>query len=56
MYQAYIETGLRAELIKITGAGHGFKQMAQQPISPSREEVEQEVLDFFLKELVNTGQ
>jgi acetyl esterase/lipase len=55
MYQAYIEAGLKAKLIKISGAGHGFRQMTWKPIAPSREEVEQEVLDFLLKELVNTG-
>jgi len=52
MYQAYQQAGLEAALIKVTGAGHGLKQVTDTPISPSRSEIEGLVLKFFLKRLL----
>jgi acetyl esterase/lipase len=52
MYQAYRQAGLNVTLVKVTGAGHGFKQVTDDPISPSHEEVKQMVLDFFAKHLL----
>ena len=43
---------LETELIVVSGAGHGLKQMTDNPISPSREVVDQIVLEFFIKPLV----
>ncbi len=55
MYQAYREAGLEVTLVKVSGAGHGLKPVTESPISPPLEEVEQLVLDFFLKHLVYGG-
>ena len=55
MNQAYRKAGLEVTLVEVTGAGHGLKQVTDSPISPSLGEVEQLVLDFFLKHLVYAG-
>ena len=52
MLEAYRQAGLEATLVVVTGAGHGFKPLTESPVSPSLEEIEQFVLDFFLKHLV----
>ncbi len=52
MYQAYQKAGIEVTLIKVTGAGHGFKPVTDNPISPSPQEINEIVLDFFLKHLV----
>jgi dipeptidyl aminopeptidase/acylaminoacyl peptidase len=52
MYQAYLQSGLEVTLLIVSGAGHGLKPLAEVPISPSAEEVEWIVLDFFLEHLV----
>jgi acetyl esterase/lipase len=52
MYQAYLDLDLETELIVVNGAGHGLKQMADNPISPSQEVVDQIVLEFFIEHLV----
>jgi len=52
MYQAYLELGLEADLLVVNGAGHGLKQMTDNPIFPSQEEVDQIVLEFFVEHLV----
>ncbi|MFC2002710.1 alpha/beta hydrolase family protein [Chloroflexota bacterium] len=52
MYQAYQHAGLEAMLIKVSGAGHGFRQATDSPISPSRDEINQIRLDFFIKHLL----
>ena len=52
MYQAYQQAGLEAELINVSHAGHGFKQLTDSPISPSFDEIEQVRLDFFIKHLL----
>jgi acetyl esterase/lipase len=52
MYDAYKAAGLDVTLIKAAGAGHGFvNQPGKPPISPSPQEIEQAVYDFFLKHL-----
>ena len=52
MYDAYQALGLDAALIKVVGAGHGFINRPGQPaISPSPQEINQAVYDFFLKHL-----
>lgn len=55
MCQAYLEAGLEVTLVMVSGAGHGFKPLTESPISPSPEEIEQLVLDFFLEHLVYAG-
>lgn len=52
MLEAYQQAGLEVTLITVKNAGHGFKQAADSPIEPSIEEIEQAVLDFFVKYLV----
>jgi hypothetical protein len=52
MYQAYLELDLETVLIVVSRAGHGLKQMTDNPISPSQEAVDQIVLEFFIKHLV----
>ncbi|MFC2002135.1 alpha/beta hydrolase fold domain-containing protein [Chloroflexota bacterium] len=52
MYQAYQLAGIEAELIKVSYAGHIFRQLTDSPISPSRDEIEQIRLDFFIKHLL----
>ncbi|MEW6141632.1 MAG: alpha/beta hydrolase [Chloroflexota bacterium] len=52
MYDAYKALGLDATLIKVVGAGHGFvNRHGQPPISPSPQEIDQAVYEFFLKHL-----
>ncbi|GAI35824.1 unnamed protein product, partial [marine sediment metagenome] len=52
MYQAYQQAGLEAMLIKVSHAGHIFRQLTDSPISPSLDEIEQVRLDFFIKHLL----
>jgi len=52
IYRSYQQAGLEAELIKVSNAGHGFRQETDSPISPSLDEIEQERLDFFIKYLL----
>ena len=52
IHQAYLELSLETELIVVYGAGHGLKQMTDNSISPSREVVDQIVLEFFMERLV----
>jgi len=47
-----LELNLETELIVVSGAVHGLKQMTDNPISPSREVAGQIVLEFFTKHLV----
>jgi len=54
MYKTYRQTGLEASLIRVSGADHHFKQVADRHVSPSIEEIEQIVLDFFVKHLLRT--
>jgi acetyl esterase/lipase len=51
MYEAYQQAGLEATLVRVREAGHGFQQ---ENISPSPDEIEQIVLDFFIEHLVVT--
>ncbi|MFC2067788.1 alpha/beta hydrolase fold domain-containing protein [Chloroflexota bacterium] len=55
MYEAYQQAGLKPTLVKVSGAGHGFKQETSSPISPSRDEIQQILLEFFIKHLVPTS-
>jgi len=52
MYQAYRQAGLEAELMKVSGAGHGFKQETDSPISHSFDDICEMTLDFFIKHLL----
>ena len=54
MYQAYTQAGLDVALVEVTGAGHGLKQVTENPVSPSRKDVDQMVVDFFVKHLLGT--
>ena len=54
MHRIYQQEGLEASLIRVSGAGHLFEQVTESKISPSVEEIEQIVLDFFVKHLVYT--
>ena len=54
MYRIYQQAGLEVSLIRVSDADHVFKQAAESKISPSVEEIEQIVLDFFIKYLVYT--
>ncbi len=56
MLEAYKETGLEATLITVKNAGHGFSTIKGIPINPSIEEIEQAVLDFFVKHLITAEQ
>jgi len=51
-HTAYQETGLTTILIAVANAGHGFQATGTAAIVPSREEIEQRVLDFFVEHLV----
>ena len=52
MYQAYLDNGLQVDFIEVIGAGHGFSQKTDEPISPPLEEIKQMVLEFFLEKLI----
>ena len=52
MHRKYQQTGLETSLIRVSDADHVFRQAADSPISPSIDEIEQIVLDFFVKHLV----
>jgi len=54
MYRTYQQAGLEASLIRVSEADHVFQQATDRPISPSLEEIEQIVLDFFVKHLLRT--
>jgi len=51
MLQAYRQAGLPAELVIVQGAGHGLVSASGAPLTPSRQEVEALVVDFFRKHL-----
>ncbi|MFA4835373.1 MAG: alpha/beta hydrolase [Dehalococcoidia bacterium] len=51
MHTACQRLGLDSTLVKVTGAGHGFGRPAR--ISPSPAEIQQAVIDFFKKHLVD---
>jgi acetyl esterase/lipase len=51
MQQAYLELGLKVELVKVLNAGHGFQSVADKDISPTQKDIFQKVLDFFVQEL-----
>jgi acetyl esterase/lipase len=53
MLAEYQKLKLEAQLIVVKNAGHGFVQVGNEPISPSRAEYEQAVLDFFVMHLAN---
>ena len=44
-------TGVSAELIAVSNAGHGFKPESGKTISPSRKEIAQMVVEFFKQNL-----
>ncbi|MFC1933294.1 alpha/beta fold hydrolase [Chloroflexota bacterium] len=52
IYQAYLEAGLEAELIKVSNAGHSFSQETDSPISPSFDDIYEMTLDFLIKHLL----
>ncbi len=52
MYRIYQQTRLEASLIRVSDADHLFQQAADRHISPSLEEIEQIVLNFFAKHLL----
>ena len=54
MYRLYQQAGLEASLIRVSDADHIFEQVTDSPISPSIDEIEQIVLDFFVKHLLRT--
>jgi acetyl esterase/lipase len=49
----YQQLKLDARLIVVKNAGHGLGQAGKEPISPSRAEYEQAVVDFFVLNLAN---
>lgn len=53
MLTAYRKFGLSVQLIVVKNAGHGLGQVGTAPISPSRAEYEQAVINFFLRYLAN---
>ena len=53
MFEAYQKAGLEAKLTIVQNAGHGFQSTNKQPISPDIKEINNQVLDFFMKHLVN---
>jgi dipeptidyl aminopeptidase/acylaminoacyl peptidase len=52
MYGAYQQAGLEASMIRVSDADHQFKKATDSPISPSLDEIEQIVLDFFVEHLL----
>jgi acetyl esterase/lipase len=50
---AYQAKGLDATLVVVENAGHGFKPLDGQQISPSLTEINQHVLEFFIRNLVD---
>ena len=52
IYEAYQETGLEVTLIRVSGADHSFDRYPSSSYSPSIAEIEQMVLEFFIKYLL----
>jgi dipeptidyl aminopeptidase/acylaminoacyl peptidase len=52
MYGAYQQAGLEASMIRVSDADHVFEKATDSPISPSLDEIEQIVLDFFVEHLL----
>ena len=53
LFNAYRMLELEATLIVIENAGHGFKPLEGNAISPSLEVINRKVLDFFLRHLLD---
>jgi len=51
LYQKLQATGVEAQLVVVHGAGHGFAKAGAQPISPSPKEINQQITDFFIRQL-----
>ncbi len=43
--------GVQSQLVVVQGAGHGFTRAGTQPISPSLIEINQQIIDFFIRQL-----
>jgi hypothetical protein len=54
MYEAYQQIGLEATFVRVSEAGHALEQENSSPSSPSPDEIQQIVLDFFRAHLVVT--
>ncbi len=58
IHEAYQKAGLEAAFTRISAASHGlasfYESSPDSPISPSGEEIEQIVLDFFIKHLLRS--
>jgi acetyl esterase/lipase len=54
MQQAYLNLGLKVELVKVLNAGHGFQPVPNKTISPTQQDIFQKMLDFFIHELCLT--
>lgn len=51
MHQKLKELGVSSQLVVVANANHGFSPVGANPVSPSRPEITQLVVDFFRKQL-----
>lgn len=51
LYQKLQDVGVEAQLVVVHGAGHGFVKEGAQPISPSLIEINQQIIDYFVRQL-----
>jgi acetyl esterase/lipase len=51
LLQKLQSAGVQSQLIVVQGAGHGFSKAGTQPISPSLIEINQQIIDFFIRQL-----
>jgi acetyl esterase/lipase len=42
--------GVQSQLVVVQGAGHGFARAGNLPISPSQIEINQQIIDFFVRQ------
>ena len=52
LLDAFRERGMDAQLIVVENAGHGFKPLDGKQITPSLAEINQAVLEFFIRNLI----
>jgi len=52
LYDLLQQAGVPSELVVVLNGGHGFAQAGERPMDPSREEIIQLTVDFFLEELL----
>jgi acetyl esterase/lipase len=51
LVQKLLDAGVEAQLVVVHGAGHGFARAGAQPISPSLNEINKQITEFFIRQL-----